>query len=352
MKTITKTVLGAALLGSLATTSLNASAAKVLLKTQTAYPTQLPTAGSAPVWVAERLMLVSDGQLRMKVYEPGKLVGPTEILDAVASGKLHAGFAIAGNWQGKIPAAALFSAVPFGPEASEYMAWLYQGNGMKLYQQMYDQHGYNVKVLPCALLSPETSGWFKRPIDSPADLKGLTVRYFGLGAAVLNKLGVSTTQLPASEIFGALEKGAIDGAELSQPAIDKLMGFHKVAKYNYFPGWHQQATILELLINKKRWDSMSPSQQFQLQTTCEASMIYTLAEGEALQFPEMEKAQQQGVEIRYWSPQMLALFKQAWDEVVAERSTEDPFFKQVWDDMSEFRQRYRLWRDHGFLPRN
>lgn len=288
----------------------------------------------------------------MKIYEPGKLVSPPEILDAVSSGKVNSGYATAGYWQGKMPAAALFSAVPFGPEAGEYMAWMYYGNGLKLYQEMYDNNGFNVKVIPCAIISPETSGWFKKPIEKPEDLQGLNMRFFGLGASVMEKLGVSTSQLPGGEIFGALEKGAIDASEFSQPAIDQRLGFHKIVKYNYFPGWHQQATIFELLVNKDAWGKMSPGQQATVENTCKASMTNAIAEGEAMQFPVMAKAKEDGVEIRYWNDTMLKTFEEKWNEVAAEKSAEDAFFKKVWDDLSTFRKGYDLWESNAFLPRS
>jgi TRAP-type mannitol/chloroaromatic compound transport system substrate-binding protein len=242
--------------------------------------------------------------------------------------------------------------VPFGPEAGEYMAWLYYGNGMSLYQEMYDSAGFNVKVLPCAILSPETSGWFAKPIDKPEDLQGLNMRFFGLGASVMEKLGVGTVQLPGGEIFGALEKGAIDATEFSQPAIDQRLGLNKIVKYNYFPGWHQQATIFELLVNKDSWNGMSEGQQAQVETTCMASMTNSVAEGEAMQFPVMADAKKNGVEIRYWNQTMLDTFKSKWDEVAAEKSAEDPFFKKVWDDLSTFRTGYDLWEANAFLPRS
>lgn len=251
-----------------------------------------------------------------------------------------------------MPAAALFSAVPFGPEAGEYMAWMYYGNGLKLYQEMYDNNGFNVKVIPCAIISPETSGWFKKPIEKPEDLQGLNMRFFGLGASVMEKLGVSTSQLPGGEIFGALEKGAIDASEFSQPAIDQRLGFHKIVKYNYFPGWHQQATIFELLVNKDAWGKMSPGQQATVENTCKASMTNAIAEGEAMQFPVMAKAKEDGVEIRYWNDTMLKTFEEKWNEVAAEKSAEDAFFKKVWDDLSTFRKGYDLWESNAFLPRS
>lgn len=353
MKKFAKSLISAAVVTAAVagTTAPVQAADKLLLKTPIAFGSHLPALGTPIVWVSDQLATVSDGSVKMKIYEPGKLVSPKEILDAVSSGKVNSGYATAGYWQGKMPAAALFSAVPFGPEAGEYMAWMYYGNGLKLYQEMYDTNGYNVKVLPCAIISPETSGWFSKPIEKPEDLQGLNMRFFGLGASVMEKLGVGTVQLPGGEIFGALEKGAIDASEFSQPAIDQRLGFHKIVKYNYFPGWHQQATVFELLINKDTWNKMSKGQQALVDTTCKASMTNAIAEGEAMQFPVMQKAKENGVEIRYWNQTMLDTFKKTWDEVVAEKTAEDPFFKKVWDDMSTFRSGYDLWEANAFLPR-
>ncbi|MGY8869732.1 MAG: TRAP transporter substrate-binding protein [Pseudomonadales bacterium] len=354
MKKFTKSVISAAVLAGVAATAIMPAQAadKMLLKTPIAFGSHLPALGTPIVWVADQLKLVTDGKIKMKIYEPGKLVSPPEILDAVSSGKVNSGYATAGYWQGKMPAAAIFSAVPFGPEAGEYMAWMYYGNGLKLYQEMYDTSGFNVKVIPCAIISPETSGWFNKEINTPEDLKGLNMRFFGLGASVMEKMGVSTSQLPGGEIFGALEKGAIDASEFSQPAIDQRLGFHKIMKYNYFPGWHQQATIFELLVNKDAWGKMSAGQQATVENTCKASMTNAIAEGEAMQFPVMAKAKENGVEIRYWNDTMLAAFEEKWDEVVIEKSAADPFFKKVWDDLNTFRTGYNLWESNAFLPRS
>ena len=346
-KTLTSLLLATALV---ATPALAGD--KLLLKTPVAFSTALPGLGTPIPRVAKEVELMSGKTLRMKVYEPGKLVAPFEILEAVSSGKINSGYTTAGYWAGKIPAAPLFSAVPFGPEAGEYMAWLYYGNGMALYQRMYDEAGYTVKVLPCAVLAPETSGWFAKEINSPEDLKGLKMRFFGLGGKVMEKLGVATSLLPGGEIFPALEKGAIDATEFSMPAIDQRLGFHKVVKYNYFPGWHQQATVFELLINKDVWDGASEQHQHILAEACKASMADSFAEGEAMQFAALQKnIEENGVEIRKWSPEMLQVFRDTWETVAAEESAADPYFAEVYADMTEFRAQYDLWESNAFLPR-
>ncbi|MEM9250029.1 MAG: TRAP transporter substrate-binding protein [Pseudomonadota bacterium] len=340
-----------ALAASLLTTPALA-ADKLLLKTPVAFSTALPGLGTPIPRVAEEVALLSGGTLRMKVYEPGKLVPAFEILEAVSTGKINSGYTTAGYWAGKIPAAPLFSAVPFGPEAGEYMAWLYYGNGMELYQRMYDEAGYNVKVLPCAVIAPETSGWFAKEINSPEDLQGLKMRFFGLGGKVMEKLGVATSLLPGGEIFPALEKGAIDATEFSMPAIDQRLGFHKVVKYNYFPGWHQQATVFELLINKDVWTAASEQHQAILTSACKASMSDSFAEGEAIQARAMiDNVNENGVVIKQWSPGMLDLFSQTWDEVAAEEAANDAFFAEVYADLNAFRSEYDVWKRNAFLPR-
>ncbi|MEH6825288.1 MAG: C4-dicarboxylate ABC transporter, partial [Motiliproteus sp.] len=151
MRKFARTAVTAAALTAAVSATLPASAAeKTLLKTPIAFGSHLPALGTPIKWVSEQLPIMSNNKLKMKIYEPNKLVAPPEILGAVSSGKVNSGYATAGYWQGKMPAAALFSAVPFGPEAGEYLAWMYYGNGLKLYQEMYDNGGYNVKVLPCA----------------------------------------------------------------------------------------------------------------------------------------------------------------------------------------------------------
>ncbi|WP_298852348.1 TRAP transporter substrate-binding protein [uncultured Ruegeria sp.] len=328
------------------------AADKLLLKTPIAFSTELPGLGSPIPRVADQLELMSGGTLKMKVYEPGKLVPPFEILDAVSTGKINSGYTTAGYWAGKIPAAPLFSAVPFGPEAGEYMAWLYYGNGMTLYQEMYDQAGYNVKVMPCAIIAPETSGWFASEINAPEDLNGLKMRFFGLGGKVMQKLGVATSLLPGGEIFPALEKGAIDATEFSMPAIDSRLGFHKLVKFNYFPGWHQQATVFELLINKDVWNETSDQHKAIIESACKASMADSFAEGEAIQHAALiDNVENNGVTIKQWSPEMLDTFRATWEEVAAEEAANDAFFAQVLADMNEFRDGYSLWKTNAFLPR-
>ena len=334
------------------TTAQPVQAKKILLKCPVSFSTNLPGLGDVILWISDQLKAASGGNMILKPYEPGKLVHPFEILDAVSKGKINSGYGASGYWRGKLPGGAIFTAVPFGPEAPEFLSWLFHGNGGKLYQEMYDRAGYNVKVFPACILAPETSGWFHKSINSVDDLKGLRMRFYGLGGQALQKLGVSVSLIPGGEIFPALEKKALDASEFSNPAIDVKLGFYKVVKYNYFPGWHQQSTILELLVNKDVWNDMTSAQQALLNVVTMASLTHSLAYTEGIQGAAIkENIEKRGVKTIYWSDEMLAEFKKAWEEVAVELAAKEPFFKKVWEDLQAFRKEYAYWLSVGYLPR-
>ena len=324
---------------------------KVKIEMTSAFGKNLPILGTAAVDFVEKINAVS-GQVSFKHYDPGKLVPTLEALDAVSSGSVDAAFATTGYWQGKIDAAAFFSAVPFGPEAGEYLGWILYDDGGQLWQEMYDNNGYDVVAFPCGMIAPETSGWFKKPIKDVSDLKGLNMRFFGLGAQVMQRLGVSTSLLGASDIFPSLERGAIDATEFSMPIIDSRLGFHKIAKYNYFPGWHQPSTLFELIINKDVYNKLSPSAKEQIKVSCLANITTNFAEGEAKNYAAMkDNVDNNGVILKKWEPEMLALFESTWNEVAEEMAAEDAFFKTVWEDLQEYRAGYKTWSDNIYLPR-
>ena len=343
-----KKFIAAAVAGMLTT---GAVSAQETLEMTSAFGKNLPILGTAATDFVEKINGISS-EVEFEHFDPGKLVPALEALDAVSSGSVDAAYATSGYWQGKINAASLFAAVPFGPEAGEFMGWVLYDDGAKYWQQMYDDNGYNVRALPCGVIAPETSGWFKKEINSVADLEGLNMRFFGLGAKAMQKLGVSTSLLGASDIFPALERGAIDATEFSMPRIDSRLGFHKIAKYNYFPGWHQPSTLFELLVNKDVWEDLDEKAQKQIEVACLANITTNLAEGEATNYAAMvDNVENNGVIIKQWPPEMLEAFEGAWNEVVAELAEGDPFFQEVWNDLQEYRTGYKTWTSI-YLPRN
>ncbi|MEL7213361.1 MAG: TRAP transporter substrate-binding protein [Pseudomonadota bacterium] len=342
------------LLGAVAGVSMafaGAASAQETIEMTSSFGKNLPILGTAAIDFVEKINGISEG-VEFEHFDPGELVPTLEALDAVSNGSVDASYATAGYWQGKITAASLFAAVPFGPEAGEFLGWMLYDDGLELYQRMYDEAGYNVHVLPCGIIAPETSGWFKNEINSMADLEGLNMRFFGLGAEVMQRLGVSTSLLAAGDIFPALERGAIDATEFSMPRIDARLGFHNIAKFNYFPGWHQPATMFELLVNKDRWNDLDERSQKQIEVACLANVTTNFAEGEATNFAAMvDNVENNGVTIKQWPQEMLDTFESTWAEVAAELATEDAFFKEVWDDLQEYRAGYKTWGNSIYLPR-
>ena len=321
--------------------------ASVRWKMASSFPGELVQLGTLGKRFERRIQTASNDSLRMKFYEPGALVPALEIFDAVSSGALDAGWSSSGYWAGKIPAMQFFAAVPFGPDPGEYLAWLQFGGGKELSEELYAP--YNIHPLQCGMISAEGSGWFREEITSLEDLKGLKMRFFGLGAKVMEKLGVSTQLLAGGDIFPALELGTIDATEFSMPAIDLDLGFYQIAKHYYFPGWHQPSSFLELIINKERWDSLSPAHQAIIEMACGDSVTVGIAEGEAMQFAALKELQAKGVTFHRWSPEILAALETAWAEVVAEESANNEDFARVWESLRQFREDYKLWSGLGHL---
>jgi TRAP-type mannitol/chloroaromatic compound transport system substrate-binding protein len=338
----------AAVVLALAATPAMAQEKRVRAQMGWAFPSNTGLLGPAQTRLVEAIRTLSGGSIDVKGFEPGALVPANQYLDAVGNGSLDMAFTVSAFWTGKDIAFALYGAVPFGPEGGEYIAWLKHGGGEALMKELHAK--YNVEVMPCGLISPEASGWFRKEIKSLDDLKGLKMRFLGLGANVMQKFGVSTQLLQAGEIFQALQLGTIDATEFSMPVMDATLGFHQVAKHYYFPGWHQQSTLNELIISKKKWAEFSPQQQAIIRNACDANMMQMFAEGEAAQFAVLQDLQKnKGVTLHRWSPQILAAFEKAWEEVAAEQSAKSPEFKKGYESYIAFRKNYKLWKDLGYL---
>jgi len=340
-------IAGAALVAGAVAVAMPAQAKKLKWDMAATYPSKLTQLGSLGKVLVQRLNDVSGGDISLTYQEPGALVPAFEVFDAVASGAVQSAWSTPGYWTGKNSALALFAAVPFGPQAGEYMAWIKFGGGQDLLDEIYAPFGIKSQI--CGVIAPEASGWFRKEINSIDDLKGMKMRFFGLGAKVMEKIGVSTQLLAGADIYPALELGSIDATEFSMPAIDLNLGFYQVAKHYYFPGWHQQSTLFELMINLDEWNGMTDQQRATFETVCDANFAYGLAEGEAIQFTALKELKSKGVIIHTWSPEILATLKSKWEEVVAEEVAANPQFAKVWGSLSAFRADYAIWKDLGYL---
>ena len=317
---------------------------RVNWKMQSAFGSQLTHLGPPGQRFAKDIEEMTDGRFVIRFYEPGALVPALECFDSASKGSVEACWTTPGFHTGKYPALAFFTTVPFGPQYGEFFAWKIFGNGNKLRNEIYEKHG--LIAVDGSAIGPETSGWFRKEITSLDQLKGMKMRFFGLGAKVMHKLGVSTQLLAPADIFPALERGVIDATEFSMPTMDIKQGFHQLAKFNYFPGWHQLVSVGEVLMNKKAYDALPKPYKKMLEVAAGNQIHYNYAESEAMQFDAMvEMREKHKVQIKRWKDSEIAAFEKAWLEVIQEESAKDPLFKKIADDYLAFRKKYAVWGD-------
>lgn len=310
-----------------------------------AFAGSMPQIGTLGRRIEQEIWRVSDGQMEIVFHDPGTLVPVADIFDAVSSGAVDAAFTSPRMWQAKVPALQLFGSVPFGPDPSEYLAWIYFGGGRELYEEIYKRH--NIHSVFCGMLVPEAAGWFRDQVTTVDDLQGLKVRADGLEASVFKKLGAIPQSLNDGELFAALESGAIDGADFAMPSPDMQLGLQEMAKHSYFPVWQQPATLYEMMVNLDKWNALSPTAQARVETVCGDNVRYGLAQGEAIQFAALKKLSASGVKIHRWPREVVSAFETAWNQVAAENAAEDEDFKKVWNSLSAFRRDYSIWREIG-----
>jgi TRAP-type mannitol/chloroaromatic compound transport system substrate-binding protein len=324
--------------------------ARIHWRVPIAFSTNLPALGDNVVYVTSALREASGGEIELTPFEPGELVPAFSIHEAVRDGKIEAGYTWLGYDQGKIPSSPLISAVPFGMEPWEFMAWWYEGGGEQLALDVYAEHG-TVPIL-CGLIGPETAGWFRSPIDSLEDVKGLKIRFAGLGGKVMEALGASVTMIPGGEIFQALEKGAIDATEYSLPVVDEALGFDRIAKFNYFPGWHQTFTAAHLVVNAALWKTLAPQDQAMIRVTCTSGVTRNLARAEALQGRVIAGYAAKGITAERLPRPLLEELRRVTRQVLAQEAANDEHFARILESQTEFQADYAHWKRLAYLPRD
>lgn len=272
------------------------------------------------------------------------------IVDAVRDNKVAAGYTWLGYDQGKLSAAALLGAVPFGMEPWEYAAWWFEAGGRELALELYEP--WNVHLIFCGITGPETAGWFREKITALEDVRGLKIRFAGLGGKVIERLGASVTMLPGGEIFQALEKGAIDATEYALPVVDQALGFNRVAKYNYYPGWHQPSTSSHMVVNMDAWNGLRSADQALIEAACTAGVARNLSRSEGLQGDVIAGFPDIGVSAETLPMELLRELAEVTDDVMAEEAHKDPRFAKIYQSQQVFRASYAHWKRLAYLPRD
>ncbi|EAV41586.1 TRAP dicarboxylate transporter- DctP subunit [Stappia aggregata IAM 12614] len=338
-----KSSIGALALTMIGAVSLSQVASAESLDIQSAWPLTMPASGANADYLGTLLNSASDGSLEVKVYSAGKLVPSLQIFDAVQQGTLDAGITSPLYVAGRFPAVQLFGGIPFGPDALTHAGWIYEGGGREIWEEIYAKQG--VKTIPCGLMDSEAGGWYNFEINSIDDFKGKKLRFAGLAGEAMAKVGASIVLLPGGEIYPSMEKGIIDGTELSMPAIDITLGLQQVGKYYYLPGWHQPAAMNELIVNMDKWNSLSESQQDLIEASCKAVNLKSVLSTLTQNADAVDTFEAAGVEIKSFPPEVLDALQAAFDGTISEQVENDPDFKRVWESLQAYRASAAAWTE-------
>lgn len=311
----------------------------------TSWPKNYPGIGMAPEDFARRVEAMSNGRLRVTVYGAGELVPPLEVFDAVRSGSVQAGHSASYYWRGKVPAAQYFTAMPFGMTTEEATGWLYQGGGLELWREVYEP--FNLVPFPAGSTGLQWMGWYRKDLRNASDVRGLLIRMPGVGGEVIAELGAEQVQLPGSEIFTALQTGAIDAAEWVGPYNDQTSGFHQVAPYYYYPGWQEAGPILELIINKQAWEELPADLQAIVESASMATHVYTHAEYTARNPAALQQLKGKGVDVRAMPDEALAQLRDISRQKRDELGRNDPMSAKVHRSWDDFHERVKEYRRHA-----
>jgi len=316
-------------------------------KMTSAYPKGSPFYFDGPgsaTDLAKRIKEMSDGRLNIQVFGAGELIPAFEGFDAVRAGTVEMNHANSYFWTGKTFAAQYFTAVPFGMNFQGMNGWLYDGGGIDLWNEVYAPFG--MVAMPCGNTGVQMTGWFKKEIKTVADLKGLKMRIPGLAGKVYANLGVDVKVLPGGEIFPALERGVIDAAEFVGPFQDRRLGLHKAAKFYYTTGWHESATVSELLINKVAWQTLPKDLQAIVQNAAAACNVISEAWCQKANAEAMEDLiKNQKVIAKPLPEGVIKALRIETDKVLAEAVIKDPMTKKVHNSYMAFMAKYQRWAD-------
>jgi TRAP-type mannitol/chloroaromatic compound transport system substrate-binding protein len=317
------------------------SAPSISWRLTSSFPKSLDTIYGAGEVFAKAVAEATDNKFQIQVFAAGEIVPGLQALDAVQNNTVECAHTVAYYFVGKDPSFALAAAVPFGLNNRQQYAWLEHGGGSQLFDEFLKK--YNMKAVLCGSTGAQMGGWFRKEIRSVADMSGLKMRIGGFAGQVVSRIGVVPQQLAGGDVYPALEKGTIDGAEWVGPYDDEKLGFFKVAPYYLYPGWWEGGPTLHVLINQTKWDELTPSYKAIIKGAAQHATIVTQAKYDALNPPALKSLVAQGAQLRPFPQDVLEACYKAANEVYAETSASNADFKKMYDSMVAFRADQYLW---------
>ena len=301
------------------------------------YPRNLDFLHGAAEHVAERVDALTGGRFQIRVYPPGELVPGLEVMDAVQQGTVHCGLTAGYYYIGKNPALAFDTAVPFGLTARQRFAWLYEAGGLELLREVYADFG--IHSIPLGSTGGQWGGWFRNPVESLDDLRGLRMRIPGLAGEIMARMGVTVQVLAGADIYPALERGAIDATEWVGPYDDEKLGIHEIAPYYYYPGWWEPGVTTTLQVSQAAWNELPSQYREALESACREATMITLARYDAGNPAALARlVDEHGVELREFSRDIMEASWEASEAYLAEQADADPDFRRIHDHLRSFRE--------------
>jgi TRAP-type mannitol/chloroaromatic compound transport system substrate-binding protein len=323
-----------------------ARAATVKWRMVTSWPKRLPGPGMSAERVAERIKALSSGRMEVTVFAAGEVVPAFEVLDAVGSGVAEMGHTASFYWQGKEPAAAFYTTVPFGLTPNEHVAWVDAGGGQGLWDDLYAPFG--VKPFMGGNTGVCMGGWFRHEIKSRADVSGLKIRALGLGGEVYRRLGATPQTTPPAEILTSLQSGVLDAAEFVGPGSDIALGLYRVAPLYYAPGFNKPNGTGECLVSLKAWQALDAEGKAIITHACAAEASYALAEMERLNVEALAAmTSRDNVQLRTFPADLIAAARKEAEGVVGDLAAQSERARKVHDSYVAFRARAGAWSSIG-----
>ncbi len=332
---------GAAAATTLAAPAIAQTAPKITWRCTSSFPKALDTIFGAAVTMADFVRESTDGNFDIQDFAAGELVPGLQAMDAAAAGTVECAHTASYYYWGKDPTFALATAVPFGMNVRQMNAWMYYGGGNDLLNEFYNTHGLH--GLAAGNTGAQMGGWYRKEINTVEDLKGLKMRIGGFAGKIVEKLGVVPQQIAGGDIYPSLEKGTIDAAEWVGPYDDEKLGFYKVAKYYYYPGWWEGGPVLHTLINQAKWNELPKNYQAILTSACQAANCDMMASYDYKNPGALKRLVAGGAELRPFSPDVLAACFEAANSTYKEINASNPAFKKIYDSQMAFRGDAYLW---------
>lgn len=296
---------------------------------------------NAATTVAKRVSELTEGRFQIQVFAAGEIVPGLAVLDSVGKGVVELGHSAGFYYYGQDPSLIFDTGLPFGLTPRQHNAWYQFGGGERQIDEVYADFG--VKAVPCGNTGAQMAGWFRKEIKTPADFSGLKMRVAGFGGTVYSKLGVVPQQIPAGDIYSALERGTIDAVEFVGPYDDQKLGFQKVAPYYYGPGIIEIGAMTSIYINLKTWNDLSPLYKTVLKVACRDAEVEMLASYDTKNAEAIRSLVGQGVKLAFYSPEIIRALRQATDDALAEQSAKNARFKTIYENWQAFRATQHQW---------